>query len=392
MKRLMGACLASVLLAVACRSGAATPPQAPDPPTARMTPLAAIGDGEGQLNLIAIQGYVDPAWSSAFQQTTKCKITTRYAASPEQIASLMKDGGAGKWDMVSASGAAALGLIYSGDVQPMNTSLIPEWKNFQPAFQEPVFNTVRGVHYGISVQWGPNSLLFNTKKFPNPPTSWAVIYDPSIKGLITVADDPMQIADAALYLSKTQPKLGISDPYELTRKQFDAAVTLLKAQQPLIKQYWATPTDEIQLFDNGLVFAGPGSSYQTLQLELSDAPVADTVPTEGITGWADSWMLATRAAHPNCAYKWAAYVTTPQVQALQALTYGEAPVNTKACARMEALQSGSCGRYHANAASSYFDAIKFWKTPLATCDDGTANCVAYDEWSAAWATVKALKS
>ena len=37
-------------------------------------------------------------------------------------------------------------------------------------------------------------------------------------------DNPIQIADAALYLSKTQPKLGITDPYELTQPQFNAAV------------------------------------------------------------------------------------------------------------------------------------------------------------------------
>ena len=37
-------------------------------------------------------------------------------------------------------------------------------------------------------------------------------------------DNPIQIADAALYLSKTQPSLGISDPYELTEAQLNAAV------------------------------------------------------------------------------------------------------------------------------------------------------------------------
>ena len=60
------------------------------------------------------------------------------------------------------------------------------------------------------------------------PTSWSVIYDPKNKGKITVPDNPIQIADAALYLSKTQPSLGIKDPYELDQKQLDAAVALLK--------------------------------------------------------------------------------------------------------------------------------------------------------------------
>ena len=64
-------------------------------------------------------------------------------------------------------------------------------------------------------------------------------------------DNPIQIADAALYLSKTQPALGIKDPYELNQNQFDAAVDLLKKQRPLIKKYWALASDEIDLFKNG---------------------------------------------------------------------------------------------------------------------------------------------
>ena len=39
-----------------------------------------------------------------------------------------------------------------------------------------------------------------------------MLYDPANKGIITVPDNPIQIADAALYLMKTQPSLKITDP------------------------------------------------------------------------------------------------------------------------------------------------------------------------------------
>ena len=51
----------------------------------------------------------------------------------------------------------------------------------------------------------------------------------------------------------------------------------------------------------------------------------------------------------NCAYKWMQYISTPQVQALQAVTYGETPDNKLACPYMDKLQAGSCAEYHANA-------------------------------------------
>jgi putative spermidine/putrescine transport system substrate-binding protein len=55
---------------------------------------------------------------------------------------------------------------------------------------------------------------------------------------------------------------------------------------------------------------------------------------------------------------------------------------------MEALQAGSCAQYHADASTAYFATIKFWKTPIAQCGDGTNNCIPYDQWVAAWTTIK----
>jgi putative spermidine/putrescine transport system substrate-binding protein len=382
------AAVATVLLG-ACQS-TPTPggPAALQPPTAGVKPLASLGPGEGQLNLVTIDGYADSSWALPFTSSTGCKITTKVVGTWDDIVTTMKDGGAAQWDLVSATGDAGLQLVYSGDVNPMNTALIPDFNNFQAVFKSPAYNTVNGIHYGISLQWGPNNILFNTKKFVNPPTSWNVIYDAANKGLITVPDNPMQIADAALYLSKTQPGLKITDPYELTQKQFDAAVNLLKDQRPLIKRYWALVSDEISMFQSGAVVVGTASYYQTAQLKAAGAPVADTIPSEGATAWGDSWMLAAKAPHPNCAYMWTAYVSTAKVQAQQALFFGETPVNTRACAEMEAMQSGSCAQYHAGETAAYFDSLKFWKTPIARCPDGTATCIPYDQWVTAWTTLK----
>jgi len=387
--RLAGVAAVIVLLASACGSTGSTGSTSKPPPTANMKPQTSVGAGEGQLNLIAWDGYVDKSWVDPFTKATGCKVNAKYAGTSDEMFTLMADGGGGQWDMVSASGNASVRLIYAGDVKPMNPDLIPDFNNFQTYFKAPPYNTVAGIHYGISLQWGPNVLLYNTKKFPTAPTSWAAVYDAANSGFITAYNDPMSIADAALYLAKSKPDLGIKDPYELTQPQFDAAINLLKQQKPLIKKYWGGAAEEISLFQNGDVLLGAAWPYQTIQLKLAKAPVADTVPTEGATGWGDTWMLGTKAPHPNCAYLWTAWVSTPKVQAEQALFFGETPVNTQACAQMEALAAGSCAQYHANVPGSYFDTIKFWKTPIADCGNGQQNCVPYAQWQAAWTTLTA---
>jgi len=350
----------------------------------------SVGKGEGSLNLIEWPAYSDPSFAKKFEQQTGCTIHRKDAGSSNEMVALMRSGGGGgggQYDLVSASGDASLRLIFGGDVQPVNVRLIPSWKNFIPAFKSPPHNTVKGVHYGVSVQWGPNTLLYNTQKVKPAPTGWASIYSPKYKGKLTVPNNPIQIADAALYLQQTNKALGIRDPYELTKSQLDAAVNLLKTQKPLLKRYWNYATDEESSFKSGDVWMGAAWPYQTLQLQAAKAPVKEIVPLP-TTGWADTWMLAKRAPHPNCAYKWMQYVTTPAVEAKQALVFGETPVNPKACPFMNAMQKGSCAAYHLNEPVSYYAKIKFWKTPIAQCGwQKGSSCMDYNAWQQAWTQI-----
>src|SRR5205823_12730473 len=159
----------ALLLVAACGSSSASPGVSTKPPPSQgMTRQSSIGAGEGALTLIDWGGYVQSLWQKPFEQQTGCKITYKDAGSSDEMVSLMANGGGGQWDMVSASGDADLRLIYSGDVKPMNMELIPDWQSFQTEFKSPTFNTINGIHYGVSLQWGPNTLLYNKKKFGNP--------------------------------------------------------------------------------------------------------------------------------------------------------------------------------------------------------------------------------
>ena len=107
-----------------------------------------------------------------------------------------------------------------------------------------------------------------------------------------------------------------------------------------------------------------------------------------MTGWLDTWMLSSKAKHPNCAYKWMQYISTPKPQAQQAIYFGETPVNKKACRIMDQLSKGSCAQYSANAPESFYRSIKFWKTPIADCGNGQKNCMDLRAWTTAWTQVK----
>jgi putative spermidine/putrescine transport system substrate-binding protein len=373
------------VLAAAVTAALCVPVSGVSSSTASPSMITKAGKGEGSLNLIAWEGYTAPQWVKPFVKQTGCKVRAKFGGSSDEMVTLMRTG---QYDAVSASGDASLRLILGKDVKPIDPKLIPDFKNFIPQLKSPGHNTVKGVHYGISLQWGPNTLLYNTKKVKPAPTSWGVLYSSKFKGKVTVPDNPIQIADAALYLSKTKPALGIKDPYELNAAQFKATVDLLKKQRPLVKKYWASAGDEIDLFKNGSATVGASWPYQTITLQGSKAPVKDLIPKEGATGWADTWMISAKAKHPNCAVQWIKWVSTPKVQAQQAISFGETPANTKACPIMNTLSKGACAQYHANASAAYFNSIKFWKTPVKDCGNGKSNCMDYLKWQQAWTDVK----
>ena len=224
-------------------------------------PVSKIGPTEGQLNLIAWQGYTEDNVVKPFEAQTGCQVHRTYGQTSDDMVRLMRTG---NFDGVSASGDATNRLIAAGDVVPVDVQkLVPDFKDISPALQSPPHNTVDGLHYGVSYEWGADVLMYNKKVVTTAPDSWGVIFDgTSYSGKVDAYDSPIYIADAAVYLKATQPDLKITDPYELSQDQFDAAVNLLKQQRQQIGNYWSSYTSQIQDFKSGSIVIGPTWPYQ----------------------------------------------------------------------------------------------------------------------------------
>ena len=129
---------------------------------------------------------------------------------------------------------------------------VPRVRQRDAVAANPPHNTVDGVHYGVPYMWGPNFLLYNTDVVKPAPDSWASVFDANspYAGKITGLQQPDLHRRRGAVPEGDQPDLGITDPYELTADQLDAAVSLLKTQYGLIGKYWALYTDEINGFDS----------------------------------------------------------------------------------------------------------------------------------------------
>ncbi|MFC9245853.1 ABC transporter substrate-binding protein [Streptomyces sp. NPDC057136] len=393
--RAAAAAVGVLLLATACGSSdtANSSPGTSGFTPPELTAQKTLGKTEGEVNLIAWAGYAedgsnDPKvdWVTDFEKQTGCQVNTKTAGTSDEMVSLMKTG---QYDAVSASGDASLRLIASGDAAPVNTDLVPNYKDVTFDLKNQQWNSVEGVSYGIPHGRGANLLMYNTKEVSPAPTSWSAVFNKSskYKGKVTAYDSPIYIADAALYLKATAPSLGIKDPYALDQTQFDAAVSLLKEQNVNVGEYWSDYLKEISAFKSGNSVIGTTWQVILNAAQAEKAPVKAVLPDEGSTGWSDTWMISAKAKHPNCAYKWTNWIISPKVNAQVAEYFGEAPSNEKACDYT--ADKNFCTTYHATDAL-YWQDVHFWTTPIEECVDERTDvkCVPYAKWAQAWTEIK----
>jgi putative spermidine/putrescine transport system substrate-binding protein len=390
-KRLFSSLVIASAAALALTSCGSDSKASNEPP--KLEALSTLGDGEGAVNIVAWAGYVengstDPNvdWVSDFEKETGCKVNVKNGATSDDMVSLMKTG---EYDVVSASGDASLRLIYGGDVAPVNTDLISNYADVFDNLKNQPWNSVNGVSYGVPHGRGANLLSYRTDIVKPAPTSWASVWDTNspYKGKITAYDSPIYLADAALYLMATQKDLGITYPYALDQKQFDAAVALLKEQKPLIGEYWGDYLKHVASLKSGGTVLGTTWQVNINLAKSEGTKVEGIKPVEGSTGWSDTWMISSKAKHPNCAYKWMDHIISPKANAGVAEWFGEAPSNAKSCDLT--ADKNHCATFHAND-DAYWEDVYYWNTPTEACLDGRTDvkCVPYAEWVKAWSSLR----
>jgi putative spermidine/putrescine transport system substrate-binding protein len=374
--------------------GASTAPSTA--PSAGASVPADVGSPQGQtINVLAWPGYVENGstdktvdWVTDFQTQTGCTVKPQIFGTSDEAYTLFSTNPE-QFDVVSASGDASLRLVRGGFVQPVNLSLFKNYPDIFDALKNKPYNTVDGVPYGVPHGRGSNLLMWRTDQVTPAPTSWAQMFDPANGYKVSIYDAPIYIADAAVVLMKTKPELKITNPYALDDTQFAAAVELLKAQKPAVTQRWVDYLKQMDDFRAGTSTVGTTWQIITNLLEGETPPVKVDVikPSEGATGWSDTWMINSKTKNLACAYAYIDYLVSPETNAKIAEWFGEAPGNSKSCALT--TDKNHCAIFHADD-DAFWQDVWYWQTPTADCVDGRTDvqCKGFDDWIKAWTEIK----
>lgn len=260
-----------------------------------LTLPAGTALAEGEVNLLTWEGYADESYVKQFEAESGCTVSATYVGSNDDFAPKLAAGG-GVYDLITPSIDTTKVMIDAGFVEPIDLAKVPRFNEIYEKFRTAEGIQGDGTIYGVPYSWGSIPFMYRIDKFETPPTSLKSLWDPALAGRISLWDDK-----SALYVAARLD--GNQDIYNLSDAQLEQATSRLIEQKPLVRKYWATAGELVDLYAAGEVWiSNTWGGYQSALLAEQGIEVAEFIPAEGAEGWMDSWMVVKDTPNRDCAY------------------------------------------------------------------------------------------
>ncbi|HEY2823131.1 MAG TPA: ABC transporter substrate-binding protein [Candidatus Acidoferrum sp.] len=318
--------------------------------------FAGCGPKTETLSLLVWEGYADPSFVKAFEDAHHCKVVASYMGSSDELVAKLRGGSAGNYDVISPSSDVATSIVRAGLAAPLDLSKITAYPQLSARLRESPLVKANGQTYGVPFVWGPNPLLYDTNAFPKAPDSWGDLWNPKLKGKISLWDELSSVYMAAQILGYDKP-----DPnqlYNLSDEQLEAVKKKLIDLKPNIRKYWTTGGELTNLFQNHEVTAAMGWPLMTVELRKLNYPIGETIPKENTTGWIDHLMITAASSHKELAQAFLEYMVEPQTQKLVTDVTHYTPANP---ATAQLLTPDEVKSLHLDDPDAYMKRIYFWQ-------------------------------
>ncbi len=316
---------------------------------ANFTVSAALAAGE--VNLLTWEGYADASYIEPFEAASGCTVSATYVGSNDDFAAKLAAGG-GVYDLISPSIDTTSIMIDAGFVETVDTSKIAEWDNLYEKFRTAGGINSGGDVYGVPFVWGAIAFMYRADKFETPPTSLDDLWDENLSGRISLWDDK-----SAIYVAAR--RLGHTDIYNLTDAQIAEAQASLIGQKPLVRKYWATAGELVDLYVAGEVWiSNTWAGYQSSLIAEQGIEVVEFIPRENAEGWMDSWQIVKDTPNTDCVYKFINMMSSEAGQCGTSAVTGYSvanPVAARACMTQDQFDA-----LHQDD-PDYLDALLLWE-------------------------------
>lgn len=298
--------------------------------------LSSSESGDKTLTVATWKGYgADLAWvQDEFEKETGASIRYVYIDSLATLVEQLRKNG-DEIDVALPNLQYLRPAVEDGLLEPLDVDRIEHYEEVVPTLASRKELRVDGELYGLPWTWGSSALFYVDGAFDTPPTSYDVLWDPSMKGKIALVDDPTVLVPiAALHVGE--------DPNDPDMSKVEPALKELKANAKLITTSAESLASALTSSD---VVAGINASSVIGGMANSGFDgLRYVIPSEGGVGWLDNWAISANSQNTDLAYEWLNYMSSADFQtrwANNAANQSPAPANAVA---VDALTSEAVER------------------------------------------------
>jgi putrescine transport system substrate-binding protein len=287
-------------------------------------PAPARGEEEEKvLNVYNWADYIAPDMIARFEKETGIKVRYDNFDTNEILHAKMVAGRSG-YDIVVPSSYFGRMQLMGGLLRPIDRSLVPNWKNLDPAILEALAKIDPGNKYLVDWAWGYTTIGINVDKvkkalgdLPMPENAWDLVFKPEyMKRLhscgVSFLDSATDvIPPAARYMGKPS--------YSRNPADYNGVLEMLKAVRPYVSLF--SSSGYINDLANGSICVSMGFSGD-LNMARKRAIEGKTgqnieclVPKTGGMLFFDTMAIPVDAPHPGNAHKWIDFYLRPEISA-----------------------------------------------------------------------------
>ena len=279
---------------------------------------AALAE-ENRLFLYNWADFIGTRTLQRFQQLTGIKVVYDTYDAEETMEARLFAGESG-YDVVSASSNFFSREIKAGVYQPLDKSLLPNWKNLDPRMLAIQQKSDPGNRHAVPYLEAVSGFSYNVDmiraRMPNAPVdSLDMIFNPKVVArfadcgvsLLDSPEDTIGMALSYLHLN----------PNSTRREDFAAAERLLMSVRPYVRTFDSIEYMNALANKEVCIAMSWSADYATVmaRARAAGAPVhlAFTIPKEGGNRTFSSLLIPVGATHPIAAHRFLNFILDPQV-------------------------------------------------------------------------------
>ena len=256
---------------------------------------------KGQVNVFIWTEYVSEAAISDFEKDTGIKVNVSTYSSNEDMLAKLKSESEGTYDVILPSDYAIEYLIAQDKLEGLDKDKLSNLSNIDPAYLDESFDP--GNVYSVPYEGGVACIAVNTAKVDKEITSYADLFDSSLKSQLVVLDDYRAV------IGMTERSMGLS----MNETDPD---TLAQVEEKLL-----TLKDNIKLYDSDSPKSALISGDCTVgmvwsaevALAMDENPDIEIVyPTEGAYVFLDNWAIPKGAKNYDAAMEFINYMLSAE--------------------------------------------------------------------------------